>query len=213
MKTKPSDGPDPVHLIFNEFGDGIVVDTNSGSGRVSSGLQKAGRMGAGIVAMAAVGLAVWEGLENRRHNRLSVVPNVDAVREFDMRAQTFTFTLMSSGLGPAVVRDMRVYVDDELVFDKDSTGEFAYEAVYPVVGGKNLDVWDSYYDDGHYLLPDNRYDLLRVEPRSDDGERIENFRDMADRINVVVCYCSVYGDQCARKQLHEGDLDLGRCPP
>lgn len=53
------------------------------------------RSGAAIVAVAAVALATWEGLENRRHNRLSVVPKLDAVRDFDMLEQTFAFGFSS----------------------------------------------------------------------------------------------------------------------
>lgn len=94
---------------------------------------------AGIVALAAVGLAVWEGLENRRHNRLSVVPNVDAARDFDMREQTFSFGLLSSGLGPALIRDLRIYLDGERVYDRDPDGQFAWAKVYPIFRRKGLE--------------------------------------------------------------------------
>jgi hypothetical protein len=186
-----------------------VNDTSSGGfGRFVKSLAQ---YGAAIIAIAAVGLAVWEGFENRRHNRLSVVPNIDTVRDFDMRAQTFTFSLLSSGLGPAVVQDVRLYVDDELVFDKNSSHEYAWSAIYPLFRGKGLDIWDSYYDAGQFLLPGERYDLLKVE-RREGAEPVENFREIADRINVVVCYCSVYGDQCAQEQLRSADIDSGFCP-
>lgn len=39
-------------------------------------------LGAGLVALAAIGLAVWEGWENRTHDRLSVLPKLDGVRSF-----------------------------------------------------------------------------------------------------------------------------------
>ena len=166
---------------------------------------------AGIVAIAAVGLAVWEGLENRRHNRLSVMPNVDAVRDFDMRAQTFSFGLLSSGLGPAVVQDLRLYVDGKKVYDKNSEHEYAWTEAYPLFRNKSLDVWDSYYLEGQFLMPGERYDLLQVEPRG-EIERIEDFRDLADRISVVICYCSVYGDQCDTEVLGVRDVGTGVCP-
>lgn len=166
---------------------------------------------AGIVALAAVGLAVWEGLENRRHNRLSVVPNVDAVRDFDMREQTFRFGLLSSGLGPAVVHDLSIYLDGNMVYDKDSDSQNAWAEIYEIFRGKGLDVWDSYYIAGQYLVPGERYDLLRGDRRP-GVEKIEEFRETANRINVVICYCSVYGDQCATEQLGVEPVDGGRCP-
>lgn len=168
--------------------------------------------GAGIVALAAVGLAIWEGLENRRHNRLSVMPNVDAVRDFDMRAQTFSFGFLSSGLGPAVVKDLQLYLDDTMIYDRNSEHEYAWSDVYPVLRGKNLDVWDAYYQEGQFLMPGARYDLLRAEPREGEFELIDNFREMADRISIVICYCSVYGDQCDSEVLGVRDMDRGVCP-
>ena len=60
----------------------------------------------GLVAPAAIGLALWEGYENRQHNRISVVPKLDGVRDVDMTAQSFELALLSRGLGPAVVTDL-----------------------------------------------------------------------------------------------------------
>lgn len=171
----------------------------------------------GAIALAAILLAVWEGFENRRHNRLSVVPNVDASRDFDMRAQTFDFGLLSSGLGPAVVHDLRIFIDDRRVYDKHTEHEFAWTEAYPLLRGKDLDIWDSYYIEGQYLIPGERYELLRVKPRASEnsiqGEnRIDNFRELANRISVVICYCSVYGDQCATETLGVQEVDEGSCP-
>lgn len=179
-----------------------------GAGPIGHWLRRAA---AGIVAVAAVGLAVWEGLENRRHNRLSVVPKVDAVRDFDMREQTFSFGLLSSGLGPAVVRDLRIYLDGRKVYDKSTEHEFAWTEIYPILRDKGLEIWDSYYIEGQYLVPGERYNLLVVERRP-GAERIEDFREIANRIDAVICYCSVYGDQCATEQLGVNPVEEGRCP-
>jgi hypothetical protein len=166
----------------------------------------------GAVALAAILLAVWEGFENRRHNRLSVVPNVDASRNFDMRGQKFDMGLLSSGLGPAVVQDLRIFVDGRMVYDKHSEHDFAWTEIFPLYRGKNMDIWDDYHVEGEFLIPGQRYDLFRVEPRGPDVAHIENFRELADRISVVLCYCSIYGDQCATETVGVHDVDEGACP-
>ena len=169
------------------------------------------KSGAGIVAVAAVGLAVWEGFENRRHNRLSVVPNIDAVRDFDMLAQTFALGLVSSGLGPAVVQDVRLYLDGELKFDRNSTGEYPWSEFFVLFKGMKLELWDDYLEHGKYLIPGERYNLLWTEG-SEDAVRVDDFRDRVNRISISICYCSVYGDQCATEVLGIVDVDPGQCP-
>ena len=73
------------------------------------------------VAIAAILLSVWEGMENRRHNRLSVLPHLDA-NELSIRNASpvtndgfpflqnkdslyaISYLLENSGLGPAVIK-------------------------------------------------------------------------------------------------------------
>jgi len=174
-------------------------------------LQASRQLGAGIIALAAVGLAVWEGLENRIHNHLSVIPKIDAYRNRDMLAQNFELILASNGLGPAVVRNLQVYLDGTLIHDGTSAGELAWQAAYPVFRDLPVDVTDAYYMPGDFLVPGERYPLLRVE-RHADAPRIDHFGELTNRIDVVICYCSVYGDQCATEQLGSSDLTPPSCP-
>src|SRR5829696_6884501 len=55
-----------------------------------------------VVAAAALGLAVWEGMANRRHNRLSVCPRLRV--DFDVHpvSRRVSITLVNAGLGPAI---------------------------------------------------------------------------------------------------------------
>ena len=167
--------------------------------------------GAAIIAIAAVGLAIWEGLENRRHNRLSVVPKLDTVRDFDMLEQTFSLGFVSAGLGPAVVKNLCFYVDGKKFYDNQSDTQYPWSEVYKLFRGRHFDLWDASYRRGQYLIPGDRYLLLSGELR-DGAERSDDFRDQADRINAVVRYCSVYGDQCDIEQLGTEPVDEASCP-
>lgn len=150
--------------------------------------------GAGAVALAAIGLAVWEGWENRVHNRLSVVPKLDGTRDFDMLEQRFSLNMISSGLGPAVVRDSWLYVDGKRIFASSQDGEFPWRGAYELFPS-GFDVIDDYFGAGHYMTPGNKYRFLEVVKRA-ETPRDAGFRDVANRIDIVTCYCSVYGDSC-----------------
>ena len=60
-------------------------------------------------------------------------------------------------------------------------------------------------------VPGERCNLVRGELR-EGVERSADFRDQADRINVVLRYCSVYGDQCATEQLGVTAVSETTCP-
>ena len=69
-----------------------------------------------VIAVVAIGLAVWEGAESRRHNRLTVKPKVAGAINTgrDNRGEYVTMSIESTGLGPAVINTFRVYFDGAL---------------------------------------------------------------------------------------------------
>ncbi len=90
------------------------------------------------VALAAILLSVWEGLENRRHNRLSVLPHLEPF-EADYTSATpieidyfrllssmdslyaLSYGLENSGLGPAVVQNVLVFKEDQKIYDAEQS--------------------------------------------------------------------------------------------
>lgn len=164
---------------------------------------------AGAVALAAILLAVWEGWENRTHNRLSVKPKLDAQRNFDMQDQTFELLVVSSGLGPAVVNDTWLYLDGDVIYRGSVADELPWRKMYGTFG-REFSVSDAYYGPGHYMTPGDSYRFLHVELRP-DAPRDDDFRDTANRIDVVVCYCSVYGDRCQIEHVGLNEVPLPHC--
>ena len=80
-----------------------------------------------LVALSAIALTVWEGMENRLHNRLSVLPHLqDAGSTMRGGAEdstyTLTYALANTGLGPAVLQNILVFRDGEPVFNAVQSG-------------------------------------------------------------------------------------------
>ena len=62
------------------------------------------------IALASIIISIWQGIEMRRHNRLSVRPRLEIVYRVD--DQWFGYILINNGLGPAVISSKTIFVDD-----------------------------------------------------------------------------------------------------
>lgn len=62
-----------------------------------------------IVSIASIFIATWQGVETRRHNRLSVRPKLDL--SFDVGKNNFGYSILNQGLGPAIITERKIFFD------------------------------------------------------------------------------------------------------
>ncbi len=162
-----------------------------------------------IVALAAIGLAVWQGYQNRQFFRLSVLPHLEKVPmsvEGDSGYRVRYF-VRSTGLGPAVLQNFLVFHEGEKVYDSEQADSpYYYVEVredlhqlpfqfsisnWPYVSGQILRAG------GDYTLMDARFTKSSVN--EDSLDRWPPNIVMDDVLNTrsfVFCYCSVYETDC-----------------
>lgn len=163
-----------------------------------------------VVALCAIGLSVWEGYEYRRHNRLSVMPQLQSANEYRNNPGDSTakvrYRLLNAGLGPAVLESIVVYYDSTEVFYtddpdrwldfgglRDSTQQLPAEIglfTYSRRPGEMLKAGEA------HLLFEATVDFSPSDSATLDGAR--QFRRLLNRYSHVFCYCSVYGDHCGQ---------------
>lgn len=70
-----------------------------------------------VTAVIALCVAVWDGSETRRHNRLSVAPRVDffTMQSLSMERPENYLSLHNRGLGPAVLKSLVITVNGERI--------------------------------------------------------------------------------------------------
>lgn len=187
-----------------------------------------------IVALCAIGLSMWEGYENRMHNRLSVRPYLEPIEAtltsvgpmdnefFSLAAgmdsvHAVSYVLKSAGLGPAVLKNVRVFDGEEPVFDaaQDDTAHFwgdlrqeLDDLPFPV------GMFKRPHPAGAFLEPGRVHDyvtlIVPMAPRGTDPlgawppDVIQ--AEVLKQRSFVFCYCSVYGEDC-------GMTHLGAPPP
>jgi hypothetical protein len=65
------------------------------------------------VALSAVGVSIWQGLIARKHAKLSVKPWLEFVwKDKKNQPASGNLTLANNGLGPAIVTEVRVAIND-----------------------------------------------------------------------------------------------------
>lgn len=177
-----------------------------------SPLRRAQSYGTLLVALAAIGLTVWEGLENRRHNRLSVQPRLAASIQAGRsgEGEYVRLAVENNGLGPAVISSFRVFLDGRVVDDGSSPSNRPWGPVIEAVPeGTGI---DAHSFGAEYFFPagDEAIVFEARRPPSDDPRSV--LADLLPRIAVDICYCSIYGTHCDRTLLTTGTLDPGPCP-
>ncbi|ALS96886.1 hypothetical protein [Lacimicrobium alkaliphilum] len=71
-------------------------------------------LGSAVIALAAFGVAIWQGHISRQHNILSVRPRFHIDKSY---IEGLHYRLESQGLGPGVVREFAILVNEQEITD------------------------------------------------------------------------------------------------
>ena len=143
-----------------------------------------------VIALAALFVAVSEARATRRHNRLSVIPPLTVGCHNSIQKPQFLAEIENTGTGPAIVRDFRVFLDDE---HHESFEAEAWLAIVDLLElPKEGIVAGLRIDKGEFIPPSKRMILLRYE--CDEELTNKQIRQAFQRIRLEIDYQSVYGD-------------------
>ena len=169
-----------------------------------------------VIALSAIGLAIWEGLENRRHNRLTVQPRIGAEIDAatDGTTESVRIGIESTGLGPAVFTAFRIYFDGELQDSSDALGTGRWMAVGRALEGDSTAQMNAQaFSEGYFFPPGAQATLFEVSrPQRVAGDAAQPLISLLDRLAIQICYCSVYESDCDDVQLTTGDTRMQPCP-
>src|SRR5262249_22034286 len=149
-----------------------------------------------LLAVVAIGLAAWEGIENRQHDHLSIAPRLDG--SVGLSRESVSLGLSSNGLGPAVIKQFRIYLDGKVIHDAavDSTAVSPWQNMMPLLNAENYNATANAYGIGSLLRAGQDYEMFRVGARDTSKLKEGELLKLIDRIGIEVRYCSMYNDQC-----------------
>ncbi len=141
-----------------------------------------------VIAVVSIVVSVWEGLETRKHNRLSVQPRLEI--SFNTNRDGFGYSLRNAGLGPAIITDKRIYVDGSEISESGFSG---YEKLLKLLG---LD--DRLNNQGAVgpgvAIESGNEKIILFFTYHDDDDRESLFQTIFQRMAFQIDYTSVYGE-------------------
>lgn len=177
----------------------------AGAPPVSPGPEPAGPRGAGtlgstiaasaatITALVAVAIAVWDNVQTREHNRLSVMPYVVLQRSQRDSAgvNRGELTMSNEGVGPAILKGLEIRVPTERGRDTVLT---TWGSAAPLIRRQGLDVlgWADVVSESALGVQRGSV-LLRLEAEGDSANpRMQAF---LDHLRLRLRYASIYGEE------------------
>lgn len=142
------------------------------------------------VALCALGVTIWQGKQNYKHNKLSVRPFLRTFEYSDtLNSKTgrLTFELMNCGIGPAIIKNFVLLYEGKEVSrnNRKTYYEFLQKLL---VDFDNLKI--SMYGPGAAMQTGEKLLLLSFAydlKKQDIG--------FADKLNLIVEYQSIYEDE------------------
>ena len=154
-----------------------------------------------FVAAMVLLLTVWEGYETRRHHRISVVPklDLDVNLETDETTRKVHFGVESSGLGPVKVMEFEVLYNGVVQPVEDPFARLIHDLdQLEKQEGTELNFVTSGIPDGSFLPPRARETLFSIVATHEAGVSEDIAAFVVESLDMVICYCSVYDDQCQK---------------
>lgn len=156
-----------------------------------------------LVALAACFVSIWQGIETREHYRKTLMPHLvigsthTSTRGSIDGGKRPEISVRNSGVGPAFISDVKVFVDDRLMNDSDERNGWDRAAAV-------LDLYEDWVRFGYFyendvLQADGRKKLFYTLPSQKEHEELIAFSENFDRIKIEIQYKSVYGQSFVAK--------------
>ncbi|NKI16243.1 hypothetical protein HCU74_02300 [Spongiibacter sp. KMU-166] len=146
-----------------------------------------------LIALVALGLAIYEGHSNRKHNRLSLKPSLVMETSTTNIPPTINATIVNAGLGPAVIKNIQFfYHGTELVGDIEYELKAAISNILENFLVESTLV--SLMTSGYVFRASSENNLIRIKVLPHESTCIDNMKELLDIIDIRIEYQSFYGE-------------------
>ena len=141
-----------------------------------------------VIALAALGLSVYQAMLSRQHARLSVRPLLDSELHVSAARERFCLIVTNNGLGPAVIKRWQLLVDGKPYRDLGIT---RWEQLTDHLK-LSKPVSYSYFEPNSVLAPEESEELIGYAVTVYSREEADRFREAIRRLTIVIEYESMY---------------------
>ena len=147
-----------------------------------------------IVASCAIIISIWQGMVNRKHNRMSVRPHLTTWRQIDPSNGYYQVDLINNGIGPALIEKFCVKVDGKVLPGAElEVIETAMKILFP---NNAYTLGKAYVGKGYAMAPKERCTIVSVQFLEKPGPSIETVEHaLLRRADLEITYTSFYGER------------------
>ncbi|UVE17860.1 hypothetical protein NVV93_00210 [Pseudomonas sp. LS44] len=143
-----------------------------------------------IVACIAVRFSHQQIKLHEQHNRRMVTPHLSGWAHTDPSHKTFFFTLENNGLGPAIAREIKFWVDGEL---QEGEGPDVLEAAAKkYLGAIDSNQRAEMFIVGEFIPPGRKFNTFTLMLREHEPHAI--MAELKVRTRLLIRYESILGD-------------------
>jgi hypothetical protein len=152
-----------------------------------------GRNAQPIIALMALFVAVWAGYSSRRHNRLSVRPELMQYMEASENDLIFRLGVQNCGLGPARILSFAITHQNQPISSMSLRGisTFLNDLLQDVPSQITVDIINP-----RYVMPkDEKHDVLIIRFRDIKQDKAREVLGRLRRLDVAIEFESIYGQR------------------
>ncbi len=142
------------------------------------------------IALTAVIFSLLQIRKTDKHNRLMVTPHISSVTHVNSEKGITAIILENNGLGPAVIKNFVIYVDDTMI-EGDDIVEVSLKRL---LDGLPIDEWGHESITNNSFLPaGGKIEIATIVSAHISPEEI--IKKLDSRIALHIGYNSIYGDR------------------
>ena len=145
-----------------------------------------------VIALCALALSIWQGMQTRKHNRLSVMPHLTTKTDRDVEKGFYSIKVINNGIGPALIEEFLVKVDGKVISGQGP--ELIEKVLQMLFPGFPYKSKQGYVSKDHSMAVKDIVTIVNIQ----FYERFPplEFMDRAsNRVSFDILYKSFYGKQ------------------
>lgn len=146
-----------------------------------------------IIALSALAYSIWQGIQARKHNRLSFRPHLTTWSHSDAEKGFYAVELINNGIGPAVIDEFVIKVDEKRISGEGVEPlEKALKIIFPNL---SYQAHHSYVARGYSMAPKERCTVVAIQFTGHQHPPKEFVEHAINRGDMEIAYKSFYEER------------------
>jgi hypothetical protein len=150
-----------------------------------------------IAVFTAIGttiISIWQSYETRLANRKAVFPYLNVNRDSFTHVDKPSITISNTGVGPAKINDIFIYIGNERIEGDDNNERFKKFFSYAMTHGFSGKLGTT-LSCGTFIQVSQTFTLFEVDKSKIKPGELKECEEFFKSISIEMCYADIYGKQ------------------